>query len=466
MTETTLGQRIAERRKMLSLSQEAFGEKMGVSRQATFKWESDASVPEVEKLINMSRLFGVSVGWLLGEESLEQTSTEDVKEQSDQILFSFQPPEPEPEHPVQPEKPVEATFEPVQEKPKKAAKSWLTIAFAAVASASLILSICSSVSLRYDLRRSKDTNAALQEQLSAQATQITDLEDNFISLNKRLEDLNEKQVLASFEVTTLQDNLQKLIAALGDGTLLPDSSTPLPDCDNLENWSLTAESDADTATVTLQFTATSSVDINGATLQAVAIDSGHLSNNIIHSICTVSGREISTALMLPSDNEYRYALDLVLSNGKHHMITLEGHGLSDLASLSQPTVRSTPKSVHVFSDKLYFSQGWFNIYLAVPYLMPKDANHLWGKPKICYYHNGKLVEEYVPQNVFRGADRNAASLSFEVLTKNYKMPTFTENDIHELRLEGTLTINGVDNDYSIPLRSWEIRKGEFVEISE
>jgi hypothetical protein len=46
------------------------------------------------------------------------------------------------------------------------------------------------------------------------------------------------------------------------------------------------------------------------------------------------------------------------------------------------------------------------------------------------------------------------------------MPTFTENDIHELRLEGTLTINGVDNDYSIPLRSWEIRKGEFVEISE
>ena len=33
MAETTLGQRIAERRKMLGLSQEALGEKLGLSRQ-------------------------------------------------------------------------------------------------------------------------------------------------------------------------------------------------------------------------------------------------------------------------------------------------------------------------------------------------------------------------------------------------------------------------------------------------
>ena len=64
----TIGQRIAEERKRLGLSQEALGERLGVSRQAISKWESDASVPEIDKLIVLSKLFSVSVGWLLGVE--------------------------------------------------------------------------------------------------------------------------------------------------------------------------------------------------------------------------------------------------------------------------------------------------------------------------------------------------------------------------------------------------------------
>ena len=68
MNEQTLGQRIAAERKKLGLSQEARGEKMGVSRQAISKWESDGAVPEIDKLIAMSKLFGVTLGWLLGVE--------------------------------------------------------------------------------------------------------------------------------------------------------------------------------------------------------------------------------------------------------------------------------------------------------------------------------------------------------------------------------------------------------------
>lgn len=64
----TVGQRIAQKRRELGLSQEGLGEKLGVSRQAIYKWESDAALPEIEKLVNLSREFGVSVGWLLGEE--------------------------------------------------------------------------------------------------------------------------------------------------------------------------------------------------------------------------------------------------------------------------------------------------------------------------------------------------------------------------------------------------------------
>lgn len=61
----TLGQRIQELRKGCDLSQEALGEKLGVSRQAVSRWEMDGAVPEVDKLIAMSRIFGISLNDLL-----------------------------------------------------------------------------------------------------------------------------------------------------------------------------------------------------------------------------------------------------------------------------------------------------------------------------------------------------------------------------------------------------------------
>ena len=64
----TLGQRIQELRKGLGLSQEELGEKMGVSRQAISKWEGDQTIPELDKLISLSKLFGLTVGQLLGVE--------------------------------------------------------------------------------------------------------------------------------------------------------------------------------------------------------------------------------------------------------------------------------------------------------------------------------------------------------------------------------------------------------------
>ena len=64
----TVGQRIMQKRKELGLSQETLGEQLGVSRQAIYKWESDATLPEIENLIALSRIFSVSVDWLLGEE--------------------------------------------------------------------------------------------------------------------------------------------------------------------------------------------------------------------------------------------------------------------------------------------------------------------------------------------------------------------------------------------------------------
>ena len=65
----TLGQRIQELRKAHDLSQEALGEKLGVSRQAISRWEMDGAVPEVDKLIQLAKLFGVSLNDLLQVET-------------------------------------------------------------------------------------------------------------------------------------------------------------------------------------------------------------------------------------------------------------------------------------------------------------------------------------------------------------------------------------------------------------
>ena len=68
----TLGRRIQELRKKQGLSQEALGEKLGVSRQAISRWEMDGAVPEVDKLIALSKLFGVSLNDLLQVEQPEE----------------------------------------------------------------------------------------------------------------------------------------------------------------------------------------------------------------------------------------------------------------------------------------------------------------------------------------------------------------------------------------------------------
>lgn len=73
----TVGQRIAQKRKEKGLSQEGLGEQLGVSRQAIYKWESDAALPEIEKLIALSRIYAVPVGWLLGVEENEAPRSED-----------------------------------------------------------------------------------------------------------------------------------------------------------------------------------------------------------------------------------------------------------------------------------------------------------------------------------------------------------------------------------------------------
>lgn len=68
----TLGQRIQAHRTRLGLSQEGLGDKLGVSRQAVSKWEADGAVPDTDKLIALSKLFGITLNELLQVEEPAQ----------------------------------------------------------------------------------------------------------------------------------------------------------------------------------------------------------------------------------------------------------------------------------------------------------------------------------------------------------------------------------------------------------
>lgn len=63
-----LADKITEERKKNGWSQEELAEQLGVSRQAVSKWESAGSVPDLQKIIQMANLFGVSTDYLLKEE--------------------------------------------------------------------------------------------------------------------------------------------------------------------------------------------------------------------------------------------------------------------------------------------------------------------------------------------------------------------------------------------------------------
>ena len=65
----TLGQKLKEIRKRFGLSQESLAEIMNVSRQAITKWESDEGLPDVSNLQELSKVFNLTVDYLLDNDN-------------------------------------------------------------------------------------------------------------------------------------------------------------------------------------------------------------------------------------------------------------------------------------------------------------------------------------------------------------------------------------------------------------
>ncbi len=63
----TLGNRILELRARSGLSQEDFGEIFGATRQTVSRWELDLAIPEIQKIVQMARVFGVTTDSIISD---------------------------------------------------------------------------------------------------------------------------------------------------------------------------------------------------------------------------------------------------------------------------------------------------------------------------------------------------------------------------------------------------------------
>lgn len=83
----TLGKKIAELRKLHHYSQESLAEQMNVSRQTISKWETDLSVPDIERIIKLSEIFHVSLNELLQINQEKAMNHEELQAIVNQMLI-------------------------------------------------------------------------------------------------------------------------------------------------------------------------------------------------------------------------------------------------------------------------------------------------------------------------------------------------------------------------------------------
>lgn len=76
----TFSEKLKSIRKKAGMSQEKLAEKIGVSRQAITKWETDSGIPDIDNMMALSELFNISLDELLSNEKTEKKQTDYIYE--------------------------------------------------------------------------------------------------------------------------------------------------------------------------------------------------------------------------------------------------------------------------------------------------------------------------------------------------------------------------------------------------
>ena len=94
-----LGEKIQTLRKQSKMSQEQLAEKVFVSRQAISKWELSESLPDVDNIVQLSSVFGVTTDYLLKngvsqknhDDSIPKKEQDEISEKKESFTFTTPP---------------------------------------------------------------------------------------------------------------------------------------------------------------------------------------------------------------------------------------------------------------------------------------------------------------------------------------------------------------------------------------
>ena len=430
MTETTLGRRIGQRRKMLGLSQESFGEKMGVSRQAISKWEADAAIPEVDRLVEMSKIFGVSVGWLLGVEEKEEAPANPFAE-------AFRPPEltPDPEPDPEPEPRPDPEPEPAAPPKQHRWLPWLTAAMAGVG---LVLAITAVVISGSAGSPPVDADlTALQKKLAEQEQTISDLSHRIDTLAS----LNYEQRVSIYD---LKNELQKLKSQEEQA---PDVS------EDLERWELIATADEALSTATVRFSCLTGADVAGATLVIRSEE------EIVQSLpCTGTGGIFTAQTQLEPKNGYRYTLLLDYPDGDVRSTDVTNAAASNLLDgISIQVYGVVKKQEHYNLTPERFWVAYDSVLIKPPKLDTTGRTYQLKNLTLRYVCNGQAqvgldLTDLLPSDVLSGEN-----IEFNIPMQFFDMPSCKEGDTHQLILEGHAESSDLTQPIYQVLTTWTVQ---------
>lgn len=385
MEQITLGQRIAERRKMLGLSQEALGEKLGVSRQAISKWESDGAVPEIEKLIGLSKLFSVSVGWLLGtEENVVPKQSEGFSEEQlkmvEEIVKRYQPPRPE--------------------EPRK---HWMfQLLTGGAVLVALILAIAALIKVN------NPNVPDYQSQLSNLTSNYANLQSDIGYLSNQLDELaqGEKLLLEyDFEATVLED----LSGARIQFTAVPNT------------WQ-----DGDWAVL--------SIRLEGS--------------EVAKADCVWDGAGLVAYTALPAANDYAYYFALYHADGTQEQQVLEAsrydHYAVDVKEGLGYDVQISPAYQISFGQ---WTMRNYAAEIALPMLLGTDETLAWEYADLVLLHNGKEIARSSILEAEEYVEYSKDGIAEEAVRRTYPSPVDGANpDMEYFLYKDNVQVNWVLKD--------------------
>ena len=88
MNVKRVGEFIKQKRKEKKLTQKELAEKLSITDRAISKWERNEAKPDIDKLIAISKLFNVSIDYLLSYE-IDYSNVDELIEHISEYLISL-----------------------------------------------------------------------------------------------------------------------------------------------------------------------------------------------------------------------------------------------------------------------------------------------------------------------------------------------------------------------------------------